>query len=146
MDKVALGHVFSEYFGLLSQFSFHQILHTHLSSGAGTIGQLVADVPSGLSLTPPQENKKKLVCTYSHSVHVPHPPLSASLPNSIWRRVQIIFLVMLRSPSSCHFLPPRFKHTRVHPVLKHPPNRFTSVRVGDQVSRSTTGNIMFRML
>jgi hypothetical protein len=25
------------------------------SSGAGTIGQLVADVPSGLSLTPPQE-------------------------------------------------------------------------------------------
>jgi hypothetical protein len=29
------------------------------SSGAGTIGQLVADVPSGLSLTPPQETKKK---------------------------------------------------------------------------------------
>jgi hypothetical protein len=28
------------------------------SSGAGTIGQLVADVPSGLSLTPPQETKK----------------------------------------------------------------------------------------
>jgi hypothetical protein len=31
------------------------MLYTHhLSSGAGTIGQLVADVPSGLSLTPPQ--------------------------------------------------------------------------------------------
>jgi hypothetical protein len=29
----------------------------HLSSGAGTIGQLVADVPSGLSLTPPKETK-----------------------------------------------------------------------------------------
>jgi hypothetical protein len=29
------------------------------SSGAGTIGQLVADIPSGLSLTPPQETKKK---------------------------------------------------------------------------------------
>jgi hypothetical protein len=29
------------------------------SSGAGTIGQLVADVSSGLSLTPPQENKKE---------------------------------------------------------------------------------------
>jgi hypothetical protein len=27
----------------------------HLSSGASKIGQLVADVPSGLSLTPPQE-------------------------------------------------------------------------------------------
>jgi hypothetical protein len=32
----------------------------HLSSGAGTIGQLVADVPSGLSVTPPQETEKKL--------------------------------------------------------------------------------------
>jgi hypothetical protein len=31
----------------------------HLSSGAGTIGQLVADLPSGLSLTPPQETKTK---------------------------------------------------------------------------------------
>jgi hypothetical protein len=30
-----------------------------LSSGAGTIGQSVADLPSGLSLTPPQETKKK---------------------------------------------------------------------------------------
>jgi hypothetical protein len=39
---------------------FHRLLHTHyLSSGAGTIGQLVADVPSGLSLTPPQETKIK---------------------------------------------------------------------------------------
>jgi hypothetical protein len=34
-------------------------IHHHLSSGAGTLGQLVADVPSGLSLTPPQETKKK---------------------------------------------------------------------------------------
>jgi hypothetical protein len=33
-------------------------IHHHLSSGAGTIGQLLADVPSGLSLTPPQETKK----------------------------------------------------------------------------------------
>jgi hypothetical protein len=37
------------------------MLHTHLSSGSGILGQLVADVPSGLSLTPPppQETKKK---------------------------------------------------------------------------------------
>jgi hypothetical protein len=50
--KVALGQVFSEYFGFPRQFSFHRLLHTHhLSTGAGTIGQLVADVPS----TPPQE-------------------------------------------------------------------------------------------
>jgi hypothetical protein len=34
------------------------VLHTHyLSSGAGAISQLVADVPSGLGLTPPQETK-----------------------------------------------------------------------------------------
>jgi hypothetical protein len=34
------------------------MLYIHLSSGAGTIGQLVADVQSGLSLTAPQEIKK----------------------------------------------------------------------------------------
>jgi hypothetical protein len=33
--------------------------HHHLSSGAGTIGKILADIPSGLSLTPPQETKKK---------------------------------------------------------------------------------------
>jgi hypothetical protein len=57
VHKVVLGQVFSEYFSVPCQFSFHRLLHTHhhhLSSGAGTIGQLVADVPSGLSLTPPQ--------------------------------------------------------------------------------------------
>jgi hypothetical protein len=53
VNKVALGQVFSEYFGSRSQFLFHQKLHTHVSSGAGTIGQLVAEVPSGLGLIPP---------------------------------------------------------------------------------------------
>jgi hypothetical protein len=55
---VALGHVFSEYFSFPYPFLFHQMLHTYLSSGAATIGQLVADVPSGLGLTPPHEIKK----------------------------------------------------------------------------------------
>jgi hypothetical protein len=51
--------VFSEYFGFPCQFSFHRLLQIHhLSSGAGTTRQLVADVPSGLSLTQPQETKK----------------------------------------------------------------------------------------
>jgi hypothetical protein len=52
-----LGQVFSEYCGFPCKFSFHRLLHSHhhLSAGAGTIGQLVADVPSGLSLIPPQE-------------------------------------------------------------------------------------------
>jgi hypothetical protein len=41
VDKVAMGQVFSEYFGFPCQSSFHQLLHSqpHLSSGACTIGQ-----------------------------------------------------------------------------------------------------------
>jgi hypothetical protein len=59
VDKVAMGQVFSEYFGFACQFSFHILLHTYLSSRADTIGQIVADVPSGLSLTPPKEIIKR---------------------------------------------------------------------------------------
>jgi hypothetical protein len=40
VDKVALGQVFSEYFGFPCQSSFHRLLYNHhQSSGAGTIGQ-----------------------------------------------------------------------------------------------------------
>jgi hypothetical protein len=41
VDKVALGQVFSEYFGFPCQSSFHQLLqnHLHLSSGVCAIGQ-----------------------------------------------------------------------------------------------------------
>jgi hypothetical protein len=39
VEKVALGQVFSEYVGFPCQSSFHQLLHNHLSSEAGTIGQ-----------------------------------------------------------------------------------------------------------
>jgi hypothetical protein len=63
VGKVTLGQVFSENFFFPYQFSFHRLLHNnnhqHLLSGAGTIGQTVADVPSGLILTTPQESKKK---------------------------------------------------------------------------------------
>jgi hypothetical protein len=59
MDKVALGQIFFQYFGFPCQFSSHRLLHAdHLTPGAGTIGQLVTDVTSGLSLTPPQKTKK----------------------------------------------------------------------------------------
>jgi hypothetical protein len=51
-----------EYFGFPCQFSFHQLLHTHITSVAGTIGQIAADVPSGLGLTPPQGSEKKKLC------------------------------------------------------------------------------------
>jgi hypothetical protein len=57
--KLALEPIFSEYFGFPCQFSFHPLLHAyHLSSEAGTIGQLVADVQSGGSLISPQETKE----------------------------------------------------------------------------------------
>jgi hypothetical protein len=60
VDEVALGQVFSEYFCFPCQFSFHQLLHTHLSSEAGTIGKLVADVPSRLSFSPSQDTKNTM--------------------------------------------------------------------------------------
>jgi hypothetical protein len=58
VDEVALGQVFSKYFGFPCQFLFHQMLHNQISSGAGAVGQLAAEV-SGLSLTPPHEIKKE---------------------------------------------------------------------------------------
>jgi hypothetical protein len=61
VDKVALGQVFfREYFGFPCQVSFHRLLHIHhhLPSGAGTIGQWMADVPSGRSLTPLHGEKR----------------------------------------------------------------------------------------
>jgi hypothetical protein len=64
VDKVALEQVFSEPFSFPCQFAFHRLLHNHhhhLSSGAGTVGQTVAAVPSGLSFTP-RERKSVLLC------------------------------------------------------------------------------------
>jgi hypothetical protein len=60
LHKVELEQVLSEYFGFPCQFSFQRLLRTSSStSGAGTIGRVVADVPSGLSLTLSQETKKR---------------------------------------------------------------------------------------
>jgi hypothetical protein len=58
VDEAALGQVSSKYFDFHCQ-SFHRLLHTHLSSGAGTIGHTVADVASGLSPNPPQEKEEE---------------------------------------------------------------------------------------
>jgi hypothetical protein len=62
-DKLALGEIFSEYeyFGLTSQFWSHRLFHIrHHVIRIWYIGQLVADVQGGLSLTPAQETKIKL--------------------------------------------------------------------------------------
>jgi hypothetical protein len=60
VDKMALRQVFLEYLSFPYQFTFHRLLHIHhhLSSGGGTISQTVAEVPSGLILTPPQQKEK----------------------------------------------------------------------------------------
>jgi hypothetical protein len=49
VDRMAGRHVTSQYFGFRCQFLLHLLLHTYPSSGAGTFGPLVVDVPSGLS-------------------------------------------------------------------------------------------------
>jgi hypothetical protein len=62
MDKAALAQVFSEYFRRPYQ-SIQRLLHTHRpSAGAGAVGQMVADAPSGFSLIPTknkQTNKQR---------------------------------------------------------------------------------------
>jgi hypothetical protein len=75
VDKVALGQVFSEYFGFICQFSFHRLLHTHhhLSSGACTISQIVSDVPSGLSLIETkQKSEQELRTLYAYRYYQCH--------------------------------------------------------------------------
>jgi hypothetical protein len=42
-----------------SHFTCYSTFIVIITSGAGTLGQLVADVPSELNLTSPQETKKK---------------------------------------------------------------------------------------
>jgi hypothetical protein len=62
VNKAMLWQIFPECFGFLYQFSFHRLLHNHpLSSGAGTMVQLVVDVPSGLSLNYAKLNSVALV-------------------------------------------------------------------------------------
>jgi hypothetical protein len=78
VDKAAPGQVLSEYFRFPCQYSFHKLLHTHhhLSSGAGTIGQTVAAVPSGLKSHPTKNinNTKEALgindSTYGFYLHV----------------------------------------------------------------------------
>jgi hypothetical protein len=71
VDKVALGQVFSEYFGFPCHSSFHQTPSLSISRGRYNRPE-VADVPSGLSMdsTPHYANLKK--------------PLNLP-PSTVWR-------------------------------------------------------------
>jgi hypothetical protein len=57
--KVTLWQIFPEYFGFFANHhsTYCPILAYHL--GAGTVGQFVAEVGNGLSLTPHHAIKKK---------------------------------------------------------------------------------------
>jgi hypothetical protein len=58
---LALGQVFSEYFGFPCQFAFHRLLHRHhhhLSFWAGTIGQTVAAYQVD-SISPHEKKERK---------------------------------------------------------------------------------------
>jgi hypothetical protein len=55
VDKMALGQVFSEYFGFPCQSSFHQLLHNHPHLSSRVYNR---PVPGDVSPTP---QKKKLV-------------------------------------------------------------------------------------
>jgi hypothetical protein len=61
VDRMTLGHIF----GFPCHISFHQLLNSHLSFRVSIIGQLMADVPSELSLTTPNEIKKSYLTTLS---------------------------------------------------------------------------------
>jgi hypothetical protein len=61
VDEVALGQVCSSCFGFLHHFSFHLLLHTHLSIGVATIGPIVVAVLSKITLTPPHELKQEVL-------------------------------------------------------------------------------------
>jgi hypothetical protein len=57
VDKVALGQVFSKYFGFPCQSSFYQFLHNHLTYHPG----LVQQVSSGRrTQSPTAQIKKKM--------------------------------------------------------------------------------------
>jgi hypothetical protein len=74
---VAPGQDFSEHFGFPCQ-TFHRLLHTHRhpSSGAGTTGQIITDVPSGLGLTLKKQTKtNSMVWVRERTVPTERPPL-----------------------------------------------------------------------
>jgi hypothetical protein len=64
VDEVAIGQVFSEYFGFLCQSSFHQFLHNHHHLSWGLYNRVViAAVPNGLKSNPTNNNNDEEIAT-----------------------------------------------------------------------------------
>jgi hypothetical protein len=63
--QISTGEDILEHFGFLYH-SFHRLLHAHhnLSLEAGTIGQIVADEPSGFNLALHQIKKRTTISDY----------------------------------------------------------------------------------
>jgi hypothetical protein len=63
VHKATLEQVVSEYLGFPRQISLHRLFHAHhhLLPGAGAVGQIVANLPSGLSLTPPEGTELQIL-------------------------------------------------------------------------------------
>jgi hypothetical protein len=88
VDKVALGQFVSKYLGFSCQVSFHQMLntyHRHSSSGVGTIAPIAADVPSGLSFTPPKGTKE----TSFEWKLIPKQSVSQSVSQSVIQPIEV---------------------------------------------------------
>jgi hypothetical protein len=74
VNEVALGHVFSEYFGFLCQFSLNRLIIYH----PGLVQKV--DVASGLSLTPFQEINNQLAIIRQNDIIC----YIYLLPTAIW--------------------------------------------------------------
>jgi hypothetical protein len=87
------GRFFSKYFGFPCQFSFHRPLYTHqhLSSGAGTIGQIAADVPSGLKSDPSPKTLKKVGALSSFENYLKYSCINAEF----WQGIIIIIVIII---------------------------------------------------
>jgi hypothetical protein len=105
VDKVALGHFFSEYFGFPCQSSFHQLLHNHphLSSGAGTVGQ---KLPQCKGSSPTPLAIKKCPYLYFPPTHACHPSC-LSLSGFSTKILYAILFAPIRA--TCH----------THPILHY---------------------------
>jgi hypothetical protein len=62
VDKMALGQVFSEYFGFPCQFSFHQLLHNHPHLSFGAVQYARSGRSTWWRKSHPTKKNSKITC------------------------------------------------------------------------------------